>query len=286
MNDDKAPSCSLPLEEGSENKCTGDMEDRANRSDDANFFRQVSIEFLVHELKAPVSVIEASASLMLGKKGKSGLDTGQSRTLQRILRNARKTRTILAELLEVGRAQTACFDCRPFSPVPVLHETLNESIEAVIPDLLETSKLSSGHGDQSADLAKGGIRLDASEEATGIAIEQDETKFRQIVGNLIKNGLQYKRRHLLIRAVCRHDTFSVSVRDDGPGIAREHHEAIFQRYRQVAPCAGIARTGHGLGLAVSRILARSMGGEIRIESDLGQGALFQFDLPKQFPAKE
>jgi len=262
-------------------ECSADVS--ANASDEDNFFRQISIEFLVHELKAPVSVIEAGATLMLDKKKQHPLSTSQARTLQRILRNARKTHTMLAELLEVGRAQSACFNCHSFLPVPVLQEVLGDAVEAVSPELYDQTSAMTDPEAQRDILTRNGIRLDASEEAAASQIEHDETKFRQIVGNMIKNGLQYKRRHLLIRAVCRHTTFTVSIRDDGPGIAKEHHEAIFQRYRQVAPCAGIARTGHGLGLAVSRLLARSMGGDIQIESDLGQGALFRFALPMRFP---
>lgn len=251
--------------------------------EDETFFRQISIEFLVHELKGPASIIESSAKMVLHKKGESALKTGQTRTLKRILRNARKTQTILAQLLEVGRAQKACFDCHAFSPVPVLYQALDEAAETTAPELYDQFDNEVQPTRKNALLSQNGIRLDASDEAAGITLKQDETKFRQIIGNLIKNGLHYKRRHLLIRAVCRQQTFSVSVRDDGPGIAVVHHEAIFQRYRQIVPCEGIARAGHGLGLAVSRILARSMGGDIHIESDLGQGALFRFDLPIHFP---
>ena len=130
-------------------------------------------------------------------------------------------------------------------------------------------------------LAKQQIRFEASAATAGMTIFHDETKFRQIVGNLMKNAYQYKRRMLLVHMTRYHDQLSISVRDDGPGIAPQHHEAIFDRYKQVSPTSGIARSGHGLGLAMARTLARAMGGEVSLESELGQGATFRLSLPVQ-----
>ena len=137
--------------------------------------------------------------------------------------------------------------------------------------------------DRIAMLSKSGIRIDIAPSAEGVAICQDQTKFAQIAGNIIKNGFYYRRRQLLIHLSFQRDQLSIAVRDDGPGIAPEHHEAIFDRYRQVMASAEVARSGHGLGLAVARILARSMGGDITIDSELGQGALFKFVLPNAPP---
>jgi signal transduction histidine kinase len=104
-------------------------------------------------------------------------------------------------------------------------------------------------------------------------------KFQQIVANLFKNAITYRRRLVLIQLACKHDAVTLAVRDDGSGIAPEHHEKIFERYKQVNPWPGVARHGHGLGLAVARILARAMGGDITLESQLGHGALFRLTLP-------
>ena len=64
---------------------------------------------------------------------------------------------------------------------------------------------------------------------------------------------------MIIRSEIQNQNFLVAIVDDGPGINPVHHEAVFERYRQVAP-EGLDRKGHGLGLAMGRILARSMGG--------------------------
>jgi len=247
-----------------------------------DFFHHVNIEFLVHELKDPVGIVESGVRMLLEKPEPSLTWTPtQQRTLQRVLRNVHKTREMLNELLEVGRAQSVCFHCRPFQPLEALKKIVVEVVELNDPELFEEMKGLPNEADRLAFLAHKGIRLDVAPAAEALTVEQDEVKFSQVVGNLIKNGFYYRRRHLLIHLACQRDHFSVSVRDDGPGIAPIHQEEIFERYKQVAPCAGMARTGHGLGLAMARILARTMGGDIGVESELGQGALFCLSLPSK-----
>ncbi|MGD9223757.1 MAG: ATP-binding protein, partial [Desulfobacteraceae bacterium] len=131
-------------------------------------------------------------------------------------------------------------------------------------------------------LASNGIRLESQPLVRDIRMVHDETKFRQIVANLLKNALTYRRQHLWIQLTCHKDLLTLSVRDDGPGVADEHKEKIFERYTQVSDFPGVARSGHGLGLALSRILARAMDGDITLESQLGQGAVFRLTLPLEF----
>lgn len=245
----------------------------AAKADD--FFHNVNIEFLVHELKDPVGIVETGVRMLMEKPASAA----QERILQRMLRNARKSRDMLNELLEVGRTHNACFHCRPFEPLAALQRVVVEVVEINDPQLYEEIKDIPSDPERLVLLAGKGIRMEIAPGAEGLNVEQDEVKFRQIAGNLIKNSFFYRRRHLLIHLACRQNQFSVSVRDDGPGIAPMHHEAIFQRYKQVTPYPGMARNGHGLGLAVARILARAMGGDITVDSELGQGALFHLKLP-------
>ena len=67
----------------------------------------------------------------------------------------------------------------------------------------------------------------------------------------------------------------MSIADQGPGIAPADQQRIFERYERV----GSEPDGSGLGLAISRRLARSMGGDILLESEPGQGARFTLVLP-------
>ena len=249
-------------------------------SEERCFLGQLNVEFLIHELKDPLSVIETNARLLIEQQlSRSGGDQRQIKGLQRILRSSQKARAMLWDLLEVGRAEAHCFDCCAFRPEAILKQTLAEVVETHAPELFEKMAAVAGLDGQLAYLAEQGIRMDIQPAAADILITQDETKFRQIAINLFKNALSYRRRMVLILLACRHDFFTLSVRDDGPGIEASHHELIFQRYKQVHSDARVARNGHGLGLAASRILARTMGGDIYVESQLGQGALFRLELP-------
>ena len=249
-------------------------------SEEECFLGQLNVEFLIHELKDPLSVIETNARLLIEQQlSKPGGNDRQIKSLQRILRSSQKARAMLWDLLEVGRAEARCFDCCAFRPEAVLKQTLVEVVETHAPELFEKMAAVSGLDGQLSYLAGQGIRMDIQPAAAEIMITQDETKFRQIALNLFKNALSYRRRMVLILLACRHDFFTLSVRDDGPGIEESHQELIFQRYKQVHSDARVARNGHGLGLAAARILARTMGGDIHVESQLGQGALFRLELP-------
>jgi signal transduction histidine kinase len=100
-------------------------------------------------------------------------------------------------------------------------------------------------------------------------------KLRVIVQNLLSNAAKFTRegRIRLAAAILADGLVAIRVSDTGPGIAAEHHEAVFDMFRQLGPRVG-RREGAGLGLALARRFARLMGGDISVESALGQGATF------------
>ena len=115
-----------------------------------------------------------------------------------------------------------------------------------------------------------------------VEIEQDRTKFIQIVANLLKNALHHRHQTVEIHLDRQNDQMCLSVTDDGPGINPMFHEAVFERYKQVSQNV-LERKGHGLGLAMARILARSMGGDINLQSEPDKGATFRLLLPVDAP---
>jgi signal transduction histidine kinase len=251
--------------------------------DAVKFFQEVNIEFLIHELKDPLSVIETNTQMLLNQEGSEEKKKKlRRRSLQRISRGTKKARGLLGALLEVGRADSVCFDCQAFVADDLIKRALFESVESHAVDIFEAIKSIQKSDDQIEALARQGIRLEIHPSAAQNPVALDQLKFHQIAANLFKNAISYRRNLVLIQLACKHDEVTLAVRDDGPGIAPEHHEKIFERYKQVSPWPGVARHGHGLGLAVARILARAMGGDIVLESQLGHGALFTLTLPLVF----
>lgn len=104
---------------------------------------------------------------------------------------------------------------------------------------------------------------------------------RQILLNLFTNALRYTPSGgevYLEAEVVAGETLSLLVRDTGIGIAPEEQDKIFERYYRAAGSES-AQDGKGLGLAISRELARNLGGDITVESRLGHGSCFILSLP-------
>lgn len=244
------------------------------------FFREIDVDFLVHELKDPVAVIEAGIRTLLERADKFGpLTDRQRRTLERTLRNSRKAGRLLQELLEIGRGESGCFMSELFRPAEAVWTALVEAVESVSVELAESISPAQTRVQIGEALKRENILLAVSEKAEQVEILQDQRKFQQIVGNLIKNALHHRRKQVEIRVDIGPDGLMVDVRDDGPGVPAAFHQQIFQRYMRATACSGLSREGHGLGLAGARALARCLGGDVWLKSERGRGAVFQFVMP-------
>lgn len=246
------------------------------------FFRDIEIEFLIHELKDPIAVIETGLRTLLERQEKIGpLTERQEKTLKRTLRSSRKARQMLNSLLEVGRSEAGCFFYCGFSPAATIYKALADAMETVPGPNADEVPGGDGEEELAGALADWNIHVDISPEAAKAEIYQDETKFRQIVGNLLKNALHHRRRSIRVRLGldAGAGALVVEVSDDGPGIRSEHSRMIFERYTRVADNSGFRARGHGLGLAGARIIARCLGGDVEIVNGGGEGATFQVRIP-------
>ncbi|UCE53212.1 MAG: hypothetical protein JSV31_28805, partial [Desulfobacterales bacterium] len=103
-----------------------------------SFFRDVEIEFLIHELKDPMSIIETGLRTLLERQDKYGsLSPRQQKTLKRTLRNSKKARQMLNNLLEIGRSEAGCFICCRFQPAQSAYQALMDSLETVAGSIFE-----------------------------------------------------------------------------------------------------------------------------------------------------
>jgi signal transduction histidine kinase len=244
------------------------------------FFRDIEIEFLIHELKDPIAVIETGLRTLLERQDKYGpLSQRQKKTLVRSLRNSKKARQMLNNLLEIGRSEAGGLQCGRFHPAESALRALKDSLETVAAPVYEEFRNFEKETEALAYLSGSGIHFHVGLQAAEIEMFQDEIKFRQIAGNLIKNALHHRKKRVEVAMSLENDRLVVDVTDDGPGVDPAHHELIFKRYAQAKECTIVDRKGHGLGLAGANILARCLGGDIRIISEPGQGATFRLTLP-------
>ncbi len=149
-----------------------------------------------------------------------------------------------------------------------------------------------GQGQQAIDLtalsAEAVVMVESSAGEQDVAIEMDthdplrasgqERAVIQIIVNLVGNAIRYSPPGKTVRVAfgSTGGTASVTVSDEGPGIAAADQKRIFERFER----AHGREDGTGLGLAISRRLARSMGGDVTLDSAPGEGARFTLTLPR------
>ncbi|HEX2092026.1 MAG TPA: ATP-binding protein [Longimicrobiaceae bacterium] len=131
--------------------------------------------------------------------------------------------------------------------------------------------------------AKGlSFRVEPSPEP--LLVETDPRKLRQILVNLLGNAVKFTDRgEAVVRTEADGDALLIQVCDTGIGILPEHLERIFEPFWQAETAKHLRVSGTGLGLAVSRNLARLLGGDLTVESTPGEGSTFTLRLPYRLP---
>lgn len=119
------------------------------------------------------------------------------------------------------------------------------------------------------------------------ALVGDNDKLIQVLTNLVSNAVKYSAGGaILLSSKLQGDTVHVQVQDDGIGIQPEHLEQVFERYSRIEAGANRYVKGSGLGLAIVRQIITMHGGNIWVESVVGQGSIFHFTLPVFHPGEK
>ena len=185
--------------------------------------------------------------------------------LGKVLKGADGAHKLIDDLLSLAKIQEGRLSLSPW-PVDV-REPIEEALMQQRPN---------------AEAA--GLTL-TSDVGSGFVVETDPARVRQILVNLITNAIKFSQpQGRIVVGATRNDAGDViiSVRDAGPGVAAQDAERIFQPYEQVS---GLARgRGAGLGLPLSRQLARLMGGDLWVDPGENGGAVFKLRLQPKMPA--
>ena len=228
--------------------------------------RQDFVANVSHELRTPLSLIRSAVETLLDG-GKNDPDV-TSRFLTIVDRNAARLTLLIDDLLLLARLDSGRAELD-------LHTI---GLRATVQECLEDAAL----------IAKGrGVTLQNTVPDSLQALA-DPVRLRQVLGNLIDNAIKYGRTDGTVTVSARRASgamVEVSVRDDGPGVPAEARQRIFERFYRVDKGRSREQGGTGLGLAIVKNVVQAHGGDVRVESTVGEGAEFFFTLPAEEPRR-
>ncbi|TFU17213.1 sensor histidine kinase [Thermus tengchongensis] len=208
-----------------------------------------------HELRTPLTAILGHVGYLLRR---TPLTEAQKESLEVVKREAERMGKLVSDLLELSQSGTWRME-----PVPVR-----------VLDLLEEVREEFGKS------FEGKIEVEASPE---LWVQGDPDRLHQVLANLLSNAIKAKAQHVWLRAFDLGEKVVVRVEDDGEGIPKEHLPHLFERFYRVDKARDRERGGSGLGLAIVKAILEAHGGEIWVESEVGQGTAFSFALPSAAP---
>ena len=245
-------------------------------------------------LRSANALAEAERSAVAANEAKSAFLAMMSHEL----------RTPLNGVMGMARAlQRTRLDARQQGHVEMILRS-GDGLLAILNDVLDLAKIEAGRMDLEVcafdlrDVAQGAAALWAEQAAAkGLvlaceidpdlpaAVLGDETRVRQIVLNLVSNALKFTDTGEITIALRPEPAadgdggVAISVRDTGIGISEEQAQGLFRPFAQAEASTSRRYGGTGLGLSICRTLAARMGGDISVESRLGEGSTFRVWLP-------
>jgi signal transduction histidine kinase len=213
-----------------------------------NFLMVVS-----HELRTPVTAIRGHIEAL--REGLAEDDDARDASLEVIRAESDRLARLVGDVLDLARLDA--------------HQFTLEQDEVEMPRLLEQA-----YQAFSEEARRRGIEYERTFEAEPV-IQTDGDRVLQIVSNLLGNAFAWTPDggKIALRLAAENGAVSVLVADSGPGIARQERERIFR------PFYTRDGSGTGLGLPIARGLAHALGGELRLESEVGRGSRFELRLP-------
>lgn len=226
---------------------------RIESLDEVDRQRSMLLRSVSHDLRTPLASIRAVSSELL--HGPPHHPASQRRLLELVETEAERLDRLVANLLDLGRIESGGMEPRKATvdPVDVVEEAA-QGFRSVHPQIV--------------------LRLDLADSLPAVPL--DPTQIGQVLTNLLDNAARHSPAGgtVQVGASVHADRLVVTVDDQGPGVAPEEAELIFQPFR-----SGTLAGSSGVGLAVSRAVVHAHGGTIRIDDGPLGGARFRVELP-------
>ena len=212
-----------------------------------------------HELRSPLNAILGFAQLM--ESDSTPPTPAQKESIAQILQAGWHLLKLINEILDLAKVES--------KQVPLSHEPV-----LVAEVMLECQ------GMIEPQAREGGIHMTFPQFAIPCFVKADRTRLKQVVINLLSNAIKYNREQGSVEVECTESTpgrIRVSIRDTGAGLSPEQLAQLFQPFNRLGQEAG-GEEGTGIGLVMAKQLVELMGGVIGVESSVGVGSVFWFEL--------
>ncbi|MBD0778967.1 ATP-binding protein [Maribacter sp. ANRC-HE7] len=208
-----------------------------------------------HDLKSPLNNISSTAEIF-SECYAANFDEDGKKMLGFIKSSTNQLKGLIDGLLEYSKSESILNE----KGTPIKIEVLRDDIGGLF----------------SFDNALN-LKIDSSLQTINI----NRTALNQILINLVSNAIKYNDKEeieIQISIDKKENHYEFSVKDNGPGIAQEHQDKIFQIFKTLTPTDKFGERGNGIGLATVKKITEKMGGTIFLESTLGEGCKFNFTL--------
>ena len=212
---------------------------------------------LSHELKTPIGGIAALADTMMGETDPQVIE----RLTSRIVDEAYRLSRIVDDLLDLSRIEFG--GAQDWEPV-VVDEVVNEVVARLQPEAM-----------------RAGVKLEVK-LADPVRVLGDRMQLVSALENLVTNAVKYSDdgKKVLVEVRTTPEFVSISVVDQGIGIAAKDHQRIFERFYRVDRARSRTTGGSGLGLSIVRHVVSNHGGTVSVVSEEGRGSTFTMTFPR------
>lgn len=238
----------------------------ATRSDEANRAKSAFLANMSHELRTPLNAILGFARILLAN---SSLKPEERQNVKVINRSGEHLLNLINQVLDLSKVEAG-------------RATLDLGVCDLPQLILDLREMFQIRAKEKGLYLKFQVIRD-----TPVWIKTDEMKLRQILINLLSNAIKFTSQGevcLKVDAITS-KSLEFSISDTGLGMAGEELEQIFKAFVQTSAGRKV-QGGTGLGLAISQEFVRLLGGEIEVESKVGQGSEFKFTLPIELISQE
>jgi PAS domain S-box-containing protein len=246
-----------------------ELELQNRKVQEANRLKSEFLANMSHELRTPLNGIIGFAELMHdGKVGPVSAD--HKEYLGDILTSSRHLLQLINDVLDLAKVESGKMQ---FRPEPVQLEKLVREVRDVLRTLTAEKR----------------IRLSWEIDPTLTGIVADPSKLKQVLYNYFSNALKFTPEEGQVTVRARPDgaeSFRLEVQDTGIGIKAEDFGRLFVEFQQLDASTAKKYQGTGLGLALTRRIVEAQGGEVGVESKLGQGSTFYAVLPRVLLSSE